>query len=105
MSELTKFDEDQAIEYIRKTLSETQNQQVSDDEILYVIDCIWDWYEKNGYLEINADVTDEEEMDVDGLVRYVQKELRRAKEFVMVPEDVEAIVKGELQYEESIEDF
>lgn len=104
MSELAKFDEDDAVKFIRSTLSAEKNSQISDDEILYVIDCIWDWYEKNGYLAINADVTDEEESDIDKLVAYVKKELKRADEVLLVPEDVEPIVKAELQYEESIED-
>lgn len=104
MSELTTFDEEQAIKFIRSTLTAEKNSQISDDEILYIIDCIWDWYEKNGYLAINAEVTDEEKLDVDKLVAYVKKELKRADEFLLVPEDVEPIVKAELQYEESIED-
>ena len=70
-----------------------------------MIDTIWDWYERNGYLNINADVTDEEELKLDDLVAYVRKELRRAGEQLMDPSDVEDIVKAELQYEESIEDF
>lgn len=105
MSELTRFDEDDAIKFIRETLSEEQSARITDDEILYVIDCIWDWYEKNGYLDINADVTDEEEMNVDALTAYVTKELRRARELNVMPDDVGTIVKAELQYEESIEDF
>lgn len=103
MSELTRFDEDEAIKFIRATLTPEKNEQISDNEILYVIDCIWDWYEKNGYLSIDADVTDEEMLDVDKLVAYVKKQLRRADEFMMTPDDVVPIVKAELQYEESIE--
>lgn len=99
------FDEDEAIKFIRATLPQEKSAQISDDQILYVIDCIWDWYERNGYLAINADVTDEEELDVDKLVAYVQKEMRRADELSVDSADVEAIVKGELQYEESIEEF
>lgn len=102
---MTTFDEDEAIKFIRATLPEDKSKQISDDQILYVIDCIWDWYEKNGYLDINADVTDEEELDIDSLTAYVVKELRRARELSVPSEDVEAIVKGELQYEESIENF
>ncbi|MDE7180874.1 MAG: hypothetical protein K2N88_06725 [Muribaculaceae bacterium] len=105
MSELTKFDEDDAIKFIRATLTPEKNSQISDDEILYVIDCIWDWYEKNGYLKIDANITDEEEIDVDKLVAYVQKELKRAGETLLVPEDLKPIILAELQYEESIEDF
>lgn len=105
MSELTRFDEDDALKFIRAALPVERNEQISDDEILYVIDCIWDWYEKNGYLKINADITDEEEIDIDKLVTYVSKELKRAGETLLVPDDLEPIIKAELQYEESIEDF
>lgn len=105
MSELTRFDEEEAIKFIRATLTLEKNSEIPDDEILYIIDTIWDWYEKNGYLEISADITDEEELNVDALTAYVQKELRRAGELSVTPADVEAIVKAELQYEESIEEF
>lgn len=105
MGEIKKFDEDECIEFIRGTLSEEKNAEISDDDILYVIDTIWDWYERNGYLEINADVTDEEELHMDELVEYVRKQLRRIGEELMDPADVAAIVKAEIQYEESIEDF
>ena len=105
MSELTKFDEDESIKFIRAAIPADIDKRVSDDGILYIIDCIWDWYESHGYLAINADITDEEELDVDALVAYVQKQLRRAHETLLVPSDVEPIVKAELQYEESIEEF
>ena len=105
MSELTRFDEEEAIKFIRATLTPEKNSEIPDDEILYIIDTIWDWYEKNGYLEISADITDEEELNVDALTAYVQKELRRAGELSVTPADVEAIVKAELQYEEFIEEF
>lgn len=105
MSELTRFDEEEAIKFIRATLTPEKNSEIPDDEILYIIDTIWDWYEKNGYLEISADITDEEELNVDALTAYVQKELRRAGELSVTPADVEAIVKAELQYEESVEEF
>lgn len=105
MESIKKFDEDECIDFIRATLSKEKNEEVSDDDILYIIDTIWDWYEKNGYTDINSDITDEEALDIDGLVAYVRKELRRAGETLMNPDDVYDIVKAEIQYEESIEDF
>ncbi len=105
MSDELKYDEDAAVKFIRNTLSESVNNQYSDDEILYVIDIIWDWYEKNGYLSLDADETDEDLLDEENLVAYVKKELKKDKESVMDPKDVAAIVKGELQYEESIDNF
>ncbi len=99
------FDEEKCVKFIRSTLPEDVNMKYSDDEILYVTDIIWDWYEKNGYLEVNADITDEEAVDVGKLTAYVKKELRNDKEIMMDPADVDLIVRGELQYEQSLEDF
>lgn len=104
MSEELRFDEDKAIEFIRATLPEEVNKDYDDDDILYIIDIIWDWYEKNGYLEITADVTDEEVVKIEDLTDYVRKQLAKDKNFLIDTKDVGLIVKGELQYEESIED-
>lgn len=100
-----KYDEDDAIRFIRDTLPEDVSAAYSDDDILYVIDIIWDWYEKNGYLEINADITDEEEVNVDKLVDFVKSQIKKDKYAMIVTSHIDLIVKGEIQYEESIDDF
>ncbi len=105
MSDQLGYDEDAAVKFIRKLLPAEVSERYDDDEILYVIDIIWDWYEKNGYLSLNSDVTDDEEIDVSKLTAYVKKELKNDGEVLMDPADVDLIVKGELEYEESLEDF
>lgn len=104
MSEETLYDEDNAIAFIRKTLPENVNARYDDDEILYVIDIIWEWYEKNGYLDLNSEVTEKEEHDLTRLTAYVKAQLKKDQEIEMDPADVDLIVKGEIEYEESIED-
>lgn len=104
MSEETLYDEDNAIAFIRKTLPENVNARYDDDEILYVIDIIWEWYEKNGYLDLNSEVPEEEEHDLTRLTAYVKAQLKKDQEIEMDPADVDLIVKGEIEYEESIED-
>lgn len=104
MSAQMGYDEDKAIEFIRKTLPETVNMQYSDDEILYVIDIIWEWYEKNGYLSLDSEVTEEEDLDISKLTAYVKKQLNNDGEILMDPADLELIVRGEIEYEESIDD-
>ena len=104
MSEETLYDEDNAIAFIRKTLPENVNARYDDDEILYVIDIIWEWYEKTGYLDLNSEVTEEEEHDLTRLTAYVKAQLKKDQEIEMDPADVDLIVKGEIEYEESIED-
>lgn len=99
------FDEDEAVKFIRATLPQAVSERWTDDEILYVVDVIWEWYEKNGYTSIDAGVTEEEEMDISSLTSFVAKQMKKAKEDVMDPEDINLIVKGEIQYEESIDPF
>ena len=54
---------------------------------------------------MNLDETDEEVLDTDDLTKYVKKEVKNDKDLLMDPKDIELIVKAELNYEESLEDF
>ncbi len=100
-----KFDEDDAVKFIRAELPQEVSQKYDDDEILCIIDIIWDYYEKKGLLSLNLAETDEEVLDVDDLTKFVKKEVKNDQELLMDPKDVELIVKAELDYEESLEDF
>ena len=100
-----KFDEDEAVKFIRQELPQEISEKYDDDEILCIIDIIWDYYERKGFLSLNVDETDEEVLDVDDLTKYVKKEVKNDKDLIMDPKDVESIVKAELDYEESLEDF
>ncbi len=99
------FDEDKAVEFIRKELRKEINEKYDDDEILFVIDTIWEFYEREGLLDINASEVEEEEMNPEKLTAYVKKAVMKDHELIMDPADIEAIVKAELDYEESLEDF
>lgn len=98
------YDEDLAISFIRKDVGSVVSSQYSDDEILYVIDIIWDYYEKKGLLSLSKKATDNQELDEDDLLAYVRKEIVSDGEILMDPEDLDKIVKAELDYEETLED-
>ena len=100
-----RFDEDEAVKFIRHEIPSQVNEKYNDDEILLIIDIIWDYYEKNGFLSLNLDEIEEEQLDPDELVIYVKKEVKKSDEIIMDPKDIEFIVKAELDYEESLEDF
>ena len=97
------FDEDKAVAFIRNAIGQKISEKYSDDEILFVIDTIWDYYENNGYLSLDLDETEEEIMDSDELINYVKKEVANDEEIMMDPSDIGQIVKAELEYEESLE--
>lgn len=105
MSDNFDFDEDKAVAFIRQYVGDKISEQYSDDEILYIIDTIWDYYEKKGYLSLSSIETDDDILDEDDLINYVKKEIANDKELIMDPADIGKIIKGELEYEESLEDF
>lgn len=98
------FDEDNALQFIREAVGQKISDKYSDDELLFVIDTIWDYYENHGFLSLDMDETEDEILDTDELVTYVKKEISNDEELVMDPADISAIVKAELEYEESLED-
>ncbi|MDE6095736.1 MAG: hypothetical protein K2G52_06060 [Muribaculaceae bacterium] len=99
------FDEDNAVRFIRAELPPAVSDKYDDDDILCVVDVIWDYYEKKGFLSLNDMETEEEQLDVDDLTKYVKKEIKNDEELIMDPKDIELVVKAELDYEESLENF
>lgn len=99
------FDEDKAVEFIRKEIPENVSMKFSDDEILSIIDMIWDYYENKGLLSLNMEETEEEQLDPDDLIAYVRKTVKEDEVLMMDPKDIDLIVKAELDYEASLEDF
>lgn len=99
------FDEDKAVAFIREYVGEKISSKYSDEEILLVIDCIWDYYEEKGFLSLEMDITEEEILDPDDLIDYVKKTVANDEELIMDPSDISIIVKAELEYEESLEDI
>lgn len=97
-----EFDEELAIKFIRNFAPENSLAEYDDDEILNVIDIIWDYYEDNGMLEILDDDTDDD-VNIDALIDYVKSMLRKDKSATIKDEHVADIVKGELAYENTLE--
>ena len=104
MSDNFTFDEDNAVKFIRTTLPEEIREKYTDDDILYVVDIVWEYYEKKGLLSLDNIDTEEELLDIDDLIKYVKKELAKDQYDSLDNDDVKYLVKGELQYEESLED-
>lgn len=105
MSDELKYDEKEAVKFIRQLLPKEKEDEYTDEEILYVIDIMYDWYDQHDSLDLNSDMTEEELDDVPAITAYVKEQLAKRGEVEMDPDDVDLIVKGELEYEESLEDF
>lgn len=73
---MKEFDEKEAIKAMRAVLSDENSKLYDDDELLNVIDIIWDWYDDQGLLDIDAEA-DDEEVNTDALIKHVGKMLSK----------------------------
>ncbi|MCM1521127.1 MAG: hypothetical protein NC039_00575 [Muribaculaceae bacterium] len=99
---MKEFEEKEAIAAMRAALSDEASSRIDDDELLNIIDIIWDWYDDQGLLEIDAEA-DSEDVNVDALVSHVRKTLAKDKLSPVSPAEVEPLVSAELQYEQTLE--
>ncbi|MDE7025548.1 MAG: hypothetical protein K2O88_06690 [Paramuribaculum sp.] len=97
------FDETEAIEFIRTKIVQELSALYSDDDILNIIDAIWDCYEENGLLEIDCDDEDDT-IPVDEIHTYVDRMMRKDKGCRVSPDHINTIVDAELEYELTLSD-
>lgn len=101
---MKEFEEKEAIKVMRAALSAESSVLYDDDELLNVIDIIWDWYDDQGLLDIDAEA-DDEEVNTDALIKHVGKMIAKDSDSPVKREDVEPLVMAELRYEQSLDDF
>lgn len=97
---MMEYDENDAIEFIVKKIG----IKIEEDEILNIIDIIWDYYEDNGMLDISMD-NDEDESDITTLIAHVVKIVSKDKSSNLEKDVIAQIVEAELAYEESLDVF
>ena len=96
-NKLLEYDEDDSLRFIQNHLPEELQGEFSDDEINYIVDLIYEFYEEKGFLDENDDDT-EIEIDEDELLEFVIKNARRDAIRDYTNEQIEDIVAGELAY-------
>ena len=96
-----EYDEDDSLRFIRENLPEEMLDEFSDDEINYIVDLVYDFYEEKGFLDENEDEDSEIEINEDELLEYIGRNARKNREILgrdYTDEQIEAIVAGELSY-------
>lgn len=97
--DLLSYDDDEAIKFIRNYLPQEVNAKLADDDITYIIDLIYEFYENKGFMDDNED--ENVEISEDELLDFVAANAKKAG-FKLNEEDIESIVQGELNYCESL---
>lgn len=99
------FDEDKAVDFIKQQLAKNENitKKYGYDQIIEVIDMIWDYYEDHGLLSLDMAEEDAEAGDdapeKDKLVEYVTRMVRKDRNSPIAEADIPALVEAELAYE------
>ena len=99
------YDDDDAVRFIQNYLPQDLKGKFSNDDILYILDLVYEYYETNGLFDDEDDDDKEIEIDEDEVVEYVIKNLKRDKIGRFEPEEVTFIVQGEMEYCDSLDMF
>ncbi len=96
------YDDAEAVKFIKDRLPQEVKGKYEDDDIVYMTDLMVEYYERNGWLDADAD--EEIDIDIEDIVNYVSNACKKDKEchFDTDPESVRWVVEAELDYEESL---
>ena len=92
-----EFDENKAIDYIKAHVENPDIAKYDDDDILLVIDTIFEYFEK---YDENEDFDDDNEK----VIAYVKKQLAKDKDNAISLDHVDEIVEAETAVENTLDD-
>lgn len=99
-----EFDDNEAIKFIRNYVPTSIKNKYSDNDILLLIDTMFDFFESE-----DDENFDEENFDdqayLNTIVNYVKKSIRKDSDNVIEMDDVKSLVMGELEYEATLDIF
>jgi hypothetical protein len=101
------YDDDEAIKFIHNFLPQELKEKFSDDDINYIIDLIYEFYESKGLFESEDDDDEEKivEFEEDELIQFVIKNAQKDGVGKFNSDEISFIVQGELEYCDSIDMF
>lgn len=96
------YDDEEAVRYIQSHIPQEIQGKYQDDDILLISDLVVEYYERNGWLDAEAD--EEIDIDVEDMVNYIVAQCKKDKDchFDVEPEFIRWIVDAELDYEETL---
>ena len=99
-----EFDENEAIKFIRNYVPASIKNKYTDDDILLLIDTMYDYYENEDDEEVYEDESSEDyEAYLNRIVNYVKKCVRKDEENNIEMEDVKSLILGEIEYEKTLD--
>lgn len=99
------YDEDDSVAFIQNYLPQELKGKFSNDDINYIVDLIYEFYESKGFFDDDSDENEDVEIDEDELTQFVVKNAQKDGVGKFLPEEITFIVQGELAYCDSIQMF
>lgn len=93
------YDEDDAVKYILANLPENYEGKLGDEQVEYVLDVIYDFYDEQGLVE--EDTAEEANIDEEEMFNYIRKCAKKDK-MNLSDEDIQVILEGEFNYGKSL---
>lgn len=99
------YDEEDSVKFIQNFLPQELKGKFSDDDIYYIVDLIYEYYDSMGYFNEDDNGAAEVDIDEDALVAFVIKNAKKDGVGKFSDDEITFIVQGELAYCESINMF
>lgn len=93
------FEIDKAINFIRQDLDEPVKSEISDDDLEVIVEMILDYFEDNGFLEIDCEKDDPEPSEVS---EYIGNKIKSVEPDYPFLSSIQKIVEAEYKYEEML---
>lgn len=100
--DLIQHDDDDAVKFIQNYLPQELKGKFSNDEILYILDIIYDFYEGKGFMDEDADESSIVDIDEEEMVSFVLKNVKKDKIYNFSADEITFIIQGELAYGDSL---
>ena len=94
---MKEYDEDEAIALMKNALGPAEP---ADEDIYQVLDLIFDYYDENGELDIDADADDE--TDIDDMTDFIAGYLKGKSKSSLTREQIKTLILAEIEYEDSL---
>ena len=99
---LADADDEKTIEFIKNYLPQDLKEKFTDDELIYFLDLIDEYYVESGILDADPDEDGYVNIELEKVVDYIVKEAKKDEMGEFDPEEVLFVVQGEMEYGNSI---
>ncbi|MCC8095662.1 MAG: hypothetical protein LIP05_10050 [Tannerellaceae bacterium] len=99
------YDEDDSVKFIQNYLPQELKGKFSNDDINYIVDLIYDYYDSKGYLSDGEEEDTGVDIDENELVEYVIRNAQKDGMGKYSADEITFIVQGGLEYCDSINMF